>query len=381
MARPQPDCAVELLGGWNPIESLRFVKGHRRSLPGMILAIAFLLLAVVSITSLIAHPAESAQIVLTERSAIQVVDISSGVIKDLFRSHGDVHPICLPGGKGIAFVRFVGSGPKGTHELFVLDQAKKEPTQITFGMDVKIRFAASPDGQQLAYVSNRTKQVYVVRIDTPETTQLTNTFRGVNEWSGPQAPVWSPDGKRLALASFERMPYETSFHVLDTVTRQVVAIPFTPANLPDTWSPWSPDGTKLMLGAMGRTMIVDVANNPARLVREVTGYLRSIHWSPDGTKLAYEYGKEGRYCDDVYVMDIQKGVPRRVNAGFLEYRCFHGPSWSPDSKNLAFLGFYSRGDMSIFPWPDTILDQVYIADNNFAVRQLTQDLKQSNTYG
>jgi hypothetical protein len=81
MARPQPDCAVELLGGWNPIESLRFVKGHRRSLPGMILAIAFLLLAVVSITSLIAHPAESAQIVLTGRSAIQVVDISSGVIK------------------------------------------------------------------------------------------------------------------------------------------------------------------------------------------------------------------------------------------------------------------------------------------------------------
>ena len=119
MARPQPDCAVELLGGWNPIESLRFVKGHRRSLPGMILAIAFLLLAVVSITSLIAHPAESAQIVLTGRSAIQVVDISSGVIKDLSRSHGDVHPICLPGGKGIAFVRFVGSGPKGTHELFV----------------------------------------------------------------------------------------------------------------------------------------------------------------------------------------------------------------------------------------------------------------------
>ena len=112
MARPQPDCAVELLGGWNPIESLRFVKGHRRSLPGMILAIAFLLLAVVSITSLIAHPAESAQIVLTERSAIQVVDISSGVIKDLFRSHGDVHPICLPGGKGIAFVRFVRSGQK-----------------------------------------------------------------------------------------------------------------------------------------------------------------------------------------------------------------------------------------------------------------------------
>lgn len=151
-------------------------------------------------------------------------------------------------------------------------------------------FPAAPDGNQLAYVSNKNKQVYVVRIDTRQSTQLTTTFGGV-DWAGPRVPVWAPDGKRLALAYFEKDSYGTSFHVLDTLTRRLVTLPTPPAVAPITWSPWSPDGNKLALGGMNRTIIVDVSTDQPRVIREFTEYTQNVHWSPDGTKLAFTRGE------------------------------------------------------------------------------------------
>jgi Tol biopolymer transport system component len=316
----------------------------------------------------------SKQLVVTGNSAIQLVEIDRGIIKDLFRSQrGDANPVCLPDGTGIAFVRETPSGK----ELFAFDLRHKQLSQITFGMDVRPMFSVSPDGKQLAYVSGRTKQVYVVGIESRQSTQLTTTFGG-KDWGGPQAPMWSPDGKRLALAYFEKAPYESSFYVLDTLTRRLVSIPTPVANAPLIWAPWSPEGTKLALGGMSRTIIVDVSNDQPRVVREVTGYVQNVHWSPDGTKLAFEHGREGRYCDNVSVLNLQSGFRKIVNRRLLEYRCFHGPQWSPDSKNLAFLGYFSRGDMSLFG-PESIYDQIYLTDTqNMTVRRLTNDLRERN---
>lgn len=81
-------------------------------------------------------------------------------------------------------------------------------------------------------------------------------------------------------------------------------------------------------------------------------------------------------------MDLQTGIAKRVNPWFLEFRCFHGPRWSPDSNKLAFLGYFSRGDMSLWPWPDTSFDQLYIANSNdMSTRRVTEDLKERNIYG
>ena len=175
---------------------------------------------------------------------------------------------------------------------------------------------------------------------------------------------------------------QNSFYILDTVTRRLITIPMPPGigGFPVTWSPWSPDGTKLSPDIPGM-IIVDVTSDPPRTIQVFTEKVGEVHWAPDGTKLAFTQGEEGKYCDNVYVMDLQSGVRTRVSPWFLERRCFHGPSWSPDSKMLAFLGYYSRGDMSILPWPATISDQLYIADSDMRVRRVTEDLGERNIYG
>lgn len=341
----------------------------------------FFVLAVV-ITSWRRSSADSAEIVVTRSSTIRVVEIDRGLTKDFATPGRSENSICLPNGKGIAFVAPVKYGRDFARELLLMEPQQKKPTQITSDMDVRLQFSVAPDGEQLAYVSNKTKQVYVVRVDTRQSAQLTTALGGVSSFStGAASPVWSPDGKRLAFAYFERDTYRTSFHVLDTLTRRLVTIPSPPATAPITWSPWSPDGTKLVLGGMPRTIIVDVMSDPPRIIREFPGYVQDVHWSPDGTKLAFTQGEEGKYCDSVYVLDLQSGSTKRVSPWFLERRCFHGPSWSPDSKMLAFLGYYSRGDMSLLPWPATIFDQLYIADNDMNVRRVTEDLGESNIYG
>jgi Tol biopolymer transport system component len=134
---------------------------------------------------------------------------------------------------------------------------------------------------------------------------------------------------------------------------------------------------------MQRTSIIDLAGDPPRIVRDYPGYGEGVHWSTDGTKLAFTQGEEGKYCDSIYVLDLQSGAKKRVRPWSLfgPRVCFHGPSWSPDSKMLAFLGYVSRGDMNPLPWPNDISDQLYIADQNMTVKRVTEDLNKPNVYG
>ena len=77
-------------------------------------------------------------------------------------------------------------------------------TRLTAGDWDDITPAASPDGEKIAFASNRNGfwDLYLLDLSSGDVTQLTDT----PEYEG--APTWSPDGSFLAFEAYEERQSE-----------------------------------------------------------------------------------------------------------------------------------------------------------------------------
>jgi len=87
----------------------------------------------------------------------------------------------------------------GYAHLFAYTPDKMPLTRITAGDWDDITPAPSPNGEKIAFASNRNGfwDLYLLDLSSGEVTQLTNT----PQYEG--APTWSPDGSYLAFESYD----------------------------------------------------------------------------------------------------------------------------------------------------------------------------------
>ncbi len=137
---------------------------------------------------------------------------------------------CAPDGSVMAFVGLWAQPDDTTNkqtQIYLLDFATKKYTQLT---DVPLfKWGAydpafSPDGQYIAFSARpdyRVNDLFIMTRDGKNAVQITTT-------GAARAPVWSPDGKKLAfLAAFEGAQF--NIYVMD-VTPAAPGAPFTAAN-------------------------------------------------------------------------------------------------------------------------------------------------------
>ncbi len=191
-----------------------------------------------------------------------------------------------------------------------------------------VEMSPSLDGRRVAYVSMLDGSVHVRDLGTGEVRQLVGGLPAVWHYF----PRWSPDGRRLAVATRDQATEATSIHLIDVTTHAVEVVPGTLTEHGQTISPaeWSRDGgsllcvrgQQLVLISLGEGSMTVVADS----VREHEGSL-----SPDGRFAAYATRLDGN--SGVFILPVAGGAPQLINALGASGG---NPMWSPSGDAIAY---------------------------------------------
>jgi Tol biopolymer transport system component len=188
----------------------------------------------------------------------------------------------------------------------------------------------SADGSRIVFASQRdgNSEIYVMDADGSNETRLTDSVSDTDI-----APVFSPDGMRIAFASYDGLLNNYEILVMDADGSNITNIT---NNLAEDIDPsWSPDGTMIAFQTNrdGQGEIYLMTPTGSGLVNLTPGSLQGGDpaWAPDGARLAFTGSDDSPASAGIYVANELDGTGQHLisNAGSM-------PSWSPEGDRIVF---------------------------------------------
>jgi dipeptidyl aminopeptidase/acylaminoacyl peptidase len=250
-------------------------------------------------------------------------------------------PRWSPDGQRIAFI----SNREGDRDnVFVVDATGGGAKPLTTVDDIVVDLAWRPDGQSIAFSAGVGLNDYVGLVDLAGRMEKLVSFpdseSSINGELGRPEP-WSPDGRELVFVS--NLHDHLDIGILDLETRRAR---WPVKNRWDKSRPlWSPDGRRIAFlenhdgNVQLKTVSPDGKSN--RLISSPKGTVERAVWHPDGKALFYHHStftqpdrlvlsRGGR--TQVLVDGLQKKLPREeiVDGKLVRYRSFDDraiPAW------------------------------------------------------
>jgi dipeptidyl aminopeptidase/acylaminoacyl peptidase len=216
-----------------------------------------------------------------------------------------------PDGDRIAFVLSENGAEKGQRSpesrIWLVQVEDNQQWQATFGPGTDCSPRWSPDGQSLAFLSDREKrgkwQLYLLDDSPREARKLTELASGAGDYA------WSPDGSRLAVTSTDHVPESDNDVKLFDAERR-----FT------------------------RLYLVDAGSGETRPGPHGDLQVWEFCWSPDGRSIAAIVSDEPQtwawYGARLVRFDFDSG---KINTLYTPERQIARPSWSPDGSTIALI--------------------------------------------
>ncbi|MEO2076835.1 MAG: S9 family peptidase [Bacillus sp. (in: firmicutes)] len=251
--------------------------------------------------------------------------------KDLYELKSVVNPQVSPDGQSFVYVQTTIDQETDEYQSHIFYQTTgnvEQPVQWTYGKGKNHSPRWSPDGRELAFVSNRSgkNQIHILSAHGGEARQL--TFLP----SGASNPVWSPDGCQIAFTTSMK-PEQTIFDKNEEKKQE------KPVPLEVTKMRYKSDASGFWQGTFQQVVLADVKTGELTQLTEGEHDVSLYNWSPDGKYLAVgadlSEDSDASFIYDVFLLDIAK---KELTAVTDSTGYFGSAAWSPDGKYLGMLG-------------------------------------------
>ncbi|HSL30822.1 MAG TPA: hypothetical protein VK900_16595 [Anaerolineales bacterium] len=195
----------------------------------------------------------------------------------------------------------------GDAHLFAHIPGEMPLTRLTSGDWDDITPSASPDGEKIAFSSNRGGfwDLYLLDLSSGDVARLTNT----PEYEG--APTWSPDGLFMAFEAYEDDNLNIIVGSADDPLSEPIRLTAAPSS--DHSPAWGPGGRHIAFISDGEVIVanLDQTDNGRFQNLSNTELSSESHpiWSPDGERLAWASSSQSVGRSGIYVWDESKNVP------------------------------------------------------------------------
>jgi TolB protein len=233
-------------------------------------------------------------------------------------------------------------------------------TRLTFGPWDDINPAISPDGQTVAFASNRSGywDIYLLSLSSGGITRLTDTL------AYDASPSWSPDNQWLVYETYnnDNLDIKIQSVVLPTDTIQL-----TTSSAADFSPVWSPRGRQITFVSSqsgdNEIWLADLDKTEEQRFQNISQSPKSSDthpaWSPDGKSLVWVGEQDGMH--DLILMDIPvsgdtNSTPIAINRKNLGSG--NWPVWSADGETiLTLLQAPNRTYLTAYPthYPGLVL--------------------------
>ena len=274
-------------------------------------------------------------------TAVVVAMILAGILAALTGTAREASAT-FPGYDGrIAFAsnRTTGEGvdnPEGDFEIFTMESDGTDLHQLTHNAAFDFDPEWSPDGQKLAFESDRDlfSDVFVMNVDGSGQTNVTNNR------AFDRSPTFAPDGERIAFesnlsAGVDNPTGDTEIFSVGTDGASLKQLTNNTAR--DFFPDYGPDGRKIAFVSdrdfAPGVYTMNADGSKQRKTSRGSGIIfASPSWSPDGARITFMSDQEGG--NDVYVIRANGSGQKRLTVNGVPTDS--GPVFSPDGTKIAF---------------------------------------------